>query len=73
MPILKRATAKLQAAGIDLQVIKCLYGYHLYNPHFRAQHGCRVYKTVDRVIQAALNGEHPIEIPPALSASLSDN
>lgn len=62
MPVMKRATAVLQAAGVDLQVKKGLYGYYLYSPYFRKQRG-KCHDTVKEVIVAALQGEQPVEIP----------
>jgi hypothetical protein len=61
MAVLKRATKKLQDAGIALEVRKGMYGPYLADPALKRQRGV-VYKNVDAAVQAALNGERPTEI-----------
>ena len=63
MPVLKRATARLKAAGVILEVRSSLYGYYLSDPKLKAQTGATVYKNIDQAIAAALAGERaePLE------------
>lgn len=57
--IYKRATAKLQAAGItDIQIHKCLYGAVPRTIGVKAQ-TATVYKTPDEAVAAVLAGYRP--------------
>lgn len=58
MAILKRATKKVQDAGILLEVHKGIYGPYLTDPSLKRQRG-KVYKDANEAVQAALNGERP--------------
>jgi hypothetical protein len=67
MPVLKRATAKLKVAGIDLEVRKGLYGPWLFDPMLKHQRGT-VYPSVDAAVAAALAGERPVSLDPVYQA-----
>lgn len=57
--IYKRATAKLQAAGItNIQIHKCLYGAVPRLIGMKAQ-TATVYKTPDEAVSAVLSGYRP--------------
>lgn len=58
MPQLRRASAKLQAMGIDLQVQKCLWGYVLVDPKL-TNYKTTVYNTPEECIDAAERGVRP--------------
>jgi hypothetical protein len=61
MPVYKRATKKLQEAGINLEVRKGLWGPWLSDPTLRRQRG-KCYKTPEEAVQAALAGERPVAL-----------
>ena len=56
--ILKRATKKLQEAGINLQVRRGLWGPYLYDPALMKQTS-RVHKSAEDCVRAAIAGERP--------------
>jgi len=61
MPILKRATAQLRAAGIPtLEIHRGLWGYTCYDPKLRNQTS-HTYKTAEQSVQATIDGERPTE------------
>jgi len=61
MALLKRATGKLQKAGIALEGHRGLWGYYLYNPALGKQR-CAVYNSAKEAVQAALRGEQPTPV-----------
>ncbi len=62
MPVMKRATAKLRAAGLEtLTIERGIYGYTAYDNRYKHQRS-RCYPALADCLAAVEGGERPVEV-----------